>query len=556
MAVLHSWPLASDPLHLTRLDNDDAALNTWVIAWVAHILPRRPLQLFEAPIFHPEPHTLAYSEHLLVPAIMGAPLMWAGASPVLVHNLLIIAGLALSGWSMYLVMVRWTASKGAGVVAGLLYAFNAHTLTRFVHVQAFHVWLLPVMLYAFDRVLSGGTCHPTTQSPRRGDPGRHVLLLVVAFAGQALSSNYLMVFSTASLVVIALVRARDWAAPSRTTTRKHLAIAAIASVIVLMPFLYPYYQVGRSGRLTHTFEVIAHYSATWREYLATGGRIHYEWWSRPFMRDTALFPGVFALVLAAIAIGAGELGRNPRARMAAAITILGVAFSFGTRVPGYWWLQQHVPLLGALRAVERWGWLALAGIAMLGGLGAAMIGRWMAARRPGLAWPVVGSTLCIVVTVEALRAPLAFTEFAGIPQLYERLAGDEPVVLAEFPFFAGQAWSQNGRYLLHNTRYFKPLINGYSSYSPPPWAERAKTLESFPSTAAVETLRALGTTHITVHVEAFAGRHGEAALAAIDDVPGLTLLTEEEGIRLYRLTPSTRNRPASGQPITRSGSSR
>ena len=536
MAVLHSWPFASDPLHLTRLDNDDAALNTWIIAWVAHILPRHPLQLFEAPIFHPEPHALAYSEHLLVPALLGAPLLWLGASPVLVHNLLLMAGLALSGWSMYLLMVSWTANKGASLVAGLLYAFNAHTLTRFVHLQAFHVWLLPAMLYAFDRVLSDGTCHPTTQSPRRGDPDwRHVAILVAAFAGQALSSNYLLVFSAGALAVMALVRFRDWAAPSRATTRKHLAVAAIASVIVLMPFLYPYYQVGRSGRLTHPFAEISHYSATWREYLSTGGRVHYESWSQPFMSDTALFPGVLALVLAAIGIGAGELGRNPRARMAAAIAIVGVVFSFGTRVPGYWWLHQHVPLLGALRAVERWGWLALAGIAILGGFGAAAIGRRIAVQRSGRVWPVAVVLLCIVVTMESLRAPLTLTEFAGIPRLYDRLAGDEPVVLAEFPFYAGQAWSQNGRYLLNNTRYFKPLINGYSSYSPPPWQPRAKVLELFPSAEAVEVLRTLGTTHITVHEEAFARRHGEAALAAIDHVPGLTLVIEDEGIRLYRL---------------------
>jgi hypothetical protein len=526
MAVLHSWPLASDPLHLTRLDNDDAALNTWVIAWVAHILPRHPLQLFEAPIFYPEAHALAYSEHLLVPALLGAPLLWLGASPVLVHNLLIIAGLALSGWSMYLVMVRWTGSHGAGLIAGLLYAFNAHTLTRFVHLQAFHLWLWPVMLYAFDRVLSGGGYHPGW---------RQVLLLVVAFSGQALCSNYLMVFSVATLVVMALVRARDWAAPSRATTRTHVAVAAIASVLVLMPFLYPYYQVGRGGRLTHTFSVISHYSATWREYLATGGRVHYEWWSRPFMTDTALFPGVLALVLAAIGISAGVLGRDPRARVAGAITIVGVVFSFGTRIPGYWWLHQHVPLLGALRAVERWGWLALASLAILAGFGAAIVGRRIAAHRSGQVWPAVVALLCVGVTIEALRAPLGLTEYPGIPRIYERLAGDEPVVLAEFPFYAGQAWSQNGHYVLNNTRSFKPLINGYSSYSPPSWQERALVLESFPSAAAVETLRGLGTTHITVHGEAFAHRHGDAALAAINAVPGLTLLHDEDGIRLYRL---------------------
>ena len=76
----------------------------------------------------------------------------------------------------------------------------------------------------------------------------------------------------------------------------------------------------------------------------------------------------------------------------------------------------------------------------------------------------------------------------GVPRLYERLAGDEPVVLAEFPFYGGQAWSQNGRYLLNNTRYFRPLVNGYSSYWPPPWQARAQVLESFPATAASAAL--------------------------------------------------------------------
>ena len=89
MAVLHSWPLASDPVNLARLDNHDAALNTWIVAWVAHILPRAPLSLFEAPILFPEQHSLAFSEHMFVPSVMGAPLLWLGASPVLVYNLLI-----------------------------------------------------------------------------------------------------------------------------------------------------------------------------------------------------------------------------------------------------------------------------------------------------------------------------------------------------------------------------------------------------------------------------------------------------------------------------------
>jgi hypothetical protein len=183
LAVLHSWPLAGNPGGLARLDNDDAALNTWVIAWVAHVLPRDPLGLFDAPIFHPERHTLAYSEHLFVPSLIGAPLLWAGLSPVLVHNLLLMAGLALSGWAMYLLLARWTGSQWAGVTAGMIYAFNAHTLTRFAHLQAHHVEFFPLLLYAVDRVIV---------APKM----RQALLLAAAFTLQALCGNYLLVFAT------------------------------------------------------------------------------------------------------------------------------------------------------------------------------------------------------------------------------------------------------------------------------------------------------------------------------------------------------------------------
>ncbi len=93
LTVIHTWPLATDLTHLSRMDAADAQLNAWAISWVAHALPRDPLHLFDANIFHPERHTLAYSEPLLVPALIGAPLHWLGASPVMAHNMLTMVGL-------------------------------------------------------------------------------------------------------------------------------------------------------------------------------------------------------------------------------------------------------------------------------------------------------------------------------------------------------------------------------------------------------------------------------------------------------------------------------
>ena len=58
-ALCRSWP-SSTPGRSPRRrargrrnDNGDAQLNEWILAWVAHQLPRAPAHLFDANIFYP-----------------------------------------------------------------------------------------------------------------------------------------------------------------------------------------------------------------------------------------------------------------------------------------------------------------------------------------------------------------------------------------------------------------------------------------------------------------------------------------------------------------------
>ena len=120
LAVLHTWPLVLAPGTLSRNDNLDTVLHEWTLAWLAHQIVRQPFHLFDANIFYPDRLTLAYSDHLFIPGIFVAPLIWAGYSPVLVYNLLLIAGFALTGWVMSLVIHRWTGSRIAGLIEGEL----------------------------------------------------------------------------------------------------------------------------------------------------------------------------------------------------------------------------------------------------------------------------------------------------------------------------------------------------------------------------------------------------------------------------------------------------
>ncbi len=134
LAVLHTWPLATAPGTLSRNDNNDAQLNEWIMAWVAHQLPRAPTHLFDANIFFPARHTLAFSEPLIVPALLGAPVAWAGGSPVLVTNLMVMAGFALTAFAGFALVHRWTGDIPAGLLTGvdigLQYAHADATRTR------------------------------------------------------------------------------------------------------------------------------------------------------------------------------------------------------------------------------------------------------------------------------------------------------------------------------------------------------------------------------------------------------------------------------------------
>jgi hypothetical protein len=154
--------------------------------------------------------------------------------------------------------------------------------------------------------------------------------------------------------------------------------------------------------------------------------------------------------------------------------------------------------------------------------------------------PAAAAVIGLLVTIESLRAPVGYTRFDGLPRIYDRVAAERDVVLAEFPFHSGPMVHLNGPYVLANTRYFRPLVNGYSGFQTAAYLTRAHALDTFPSSVALAELKALGVTHVTVHQDQFRRRHGEASLAAIDAVLELVPIAEADGIRLYRLTGSTR----------------
>jgi len=515
LTIVHTWPLASAPGSLARHDNGDALLNEWAVAWVVHQLPRDPVHLFDANIFYPEPNTLAYSEHLFTQSVMAAPLFAIGLSTTAVHNLLVLLGLTLTAWGMYLVTARWTGDRAAALVAGCLMAFNAHLLTRLAHLQAMHVEFLPFALLWLDRLLD---------EPKV----RHGVWLAAFFVLQGLSSNYLMVFTTVALAAAALSRPEDWFGARARRVAVPLAVAAGCAVIALAPFLLPYYEGYRDQGLMRTLPEVGRFSASWKDYLATGGALHFSTWSRTFWEGgtrTALFPGVTALALTALAIGTGLAVRDRRARMCLAVGLAGFILSFGTAVPAYAWLYHGFPLLRGIRAPVRFGLLPLVAVAGLSGFAVAWLRRevlsGVTARR------LLAAIALVLVTGEAYRSDLGFSRALVVPAVYRALAAEPRAVVAELPLPVRHEPFWNARHMLCSTAHWKPMINGYSGFLPGSYYDHWEALKDFPEPSTLAALVSFGVTHVVVHAPELRAR--------LDALDAFVPLAEEVGTWIYRL---------------------
>src|SRR5262249_31774259 len=120
---------------------------------VAHAAAHDPWHLFDANIFYPARNTLALSDAMLLPAILGSPLIWAGVHPVVAYNMLVLASFVASGTAMYILARELTASRIAAWFAGSVFAFVPYRFGHYPQLELLWDWPIPMALWAFHRVI-------------------------------------------------------------------------------------------------------------------------------------------------------------------------------------------------------------------------------------------------------------------------------------------------------------------------------------------------------------------------------------------------------------------
>ncbi|MGH9400278.1 MAG: hypothetical protein ACRD00_07900 [Thermoanaerobaculia bacterium] len=311
-AAVFTWPLV---LHLGSGLPDlwDAKLNAWILNWDFHQTFRDPLHLFDANIFYPARYVLAFSENLYGAAVFGFPLYAAGASSLLVYNVLFLLGMWLSAMAAWALAREINADALASLVAGVVYAFIPWRLAQLPHIQFQWGAFLALLLLFLMRFFEGGRL-------------RDAVLFGLCFAGNALCNVHYALFSGLLVLVVAAheTLARGWRAMRGRLAGAALAVASAG--LVLLPFYLPYRRASQLYGMRRGWGEIESFSGRLIDFLTAGPQNKLyasltQKWAQP---EGDFFPGISVVLLAAAAAAAlaargvqrapGRPARPPRPR--------------------------------------------------------------------------------------------------------------------------------------------------------------------------------------------------------------------------------------------------
>jgi hypothetical protein len=494
-------------------DDGDPLMVAWALAWVAHQLPIAPAHLLDANIFYPERGALAFSETFLLPAVVAAPLRWAGAGPILVYNLVFLFSVILSGAGTALLVRSLTGNAGAAILSGIVFAFLPYRIDHQSHLQLQQTQFLPLALWAFHRLLERG---------RMLDG----ILFGTFVAGQVLSCVYYGLFLVPYLAAVcgALLLADRVQTRSRVLA---LAAGALVALLAVAP-LARAYMGAREVVGERNADVLDTGSATLTSYLAVpgesllyGGVLHQ--FARP---ERVLFPGFMAIALAIVALWPPVSA----VRVAYALGLI-VAFEASLGVHGftYRWLFDHVLPYRALRVPARMGVMVGFSLAVLAGYGAARI---TSALRSSKTQHAVVVILGLLMLAEYASKPLESQTIPLVPppayadMMRDRGAGPAATIF-EFP----ASPVDDPTYMYYSTFHWQPLINGYSGFFPASYVAVVDAIKNFPDNRSIDAIKAHGARYLLVHGERLYGGRYEEVVTGLAGRTDVVLISRSPSAR-------------------------
>ncbi|MCA9937864.1 MAG: hypothetical protein KC418_04440 [Anaerolineales bacterium] len=414
---------------LVGFDND-VYINPWADWWTEKALTDPDLSLWHTDyLFYPRGADLTYHSfsHLnTAVSLLLRPLL----GRIRAYNVAILLNYPLAALAMYQLARYWTGSRRAAVIAGIIFAFNSHSLYQSCHPVLVSIWCFPWTTLYLLRAL------------RENRPRLAAVAAIFVFLGAATSTILLfMLILWSGFLLLYLLLAREW---SRSWWRILLIYVALSGLLVLPLTAHQLAQAFGAG---NTNFLISPLNSIVSDLIAPLLPHWFVWLKR------GLYFGIIPTALAWLA-----RKQSPRSRLWYWLLLVAYLLGIGP-VPTLLGSNLNVVLpwstilVPILRNTYRLNILLGLALAMLAALGWQTLQQQI--RQPRLAWVVWGVTLLLLgadyLPLPMPRAPAQVSEF------YTTYLADVP---ADVPLATLPVGRQVDKYYLYYQTYHQHSITG------------------------------------------------------------------------------------------------
>lgn len=494
--VLRAGPmssaLVSNSGERLPISEGDVIFEAWLTARNARTLMTAPQRLFDTPHCAPATKTLTLGVPMVTMGVLAIPAALFTTSPAFAYNFATWLLFVLSALAMYLLVREWTGVAAAGIVAGLLYAFNP--LRVGININHPSVWdstWLVFALYFSQRLFARGRWRDAMGLALAGSlqigasfyPLLAAVMMAPAFGAWLL---YRYGFRNVRWIQLATV---------------FVIIAAVAALL-----FGPYLEAREAGEIGGR---LMFYYARWFDFLP-GGALFLGW-------------GAVTLGLVGLLLPRGrmpvKIAGDPRPALfiGAFMTTAVVAGPNNNQVVNLVWpdapfqipnlylaLGAFVPGLDSIRGVLRLVVATQVAVCIFAGLGAA----WLIDRCGKRAIQVgAGMIVLAMISITPEPFPRQTVEVRADPveilfyERLEKLGNDGPIL--EAPLLTGIARSVHapGRILL-SAYHHRRTSTCFGSFRASGGDELADLVRQLPEDNAIDGLRELGFTTLVVNKRA------------------------------------------------------